>query len=1602
MNELEPDVRGRGRTPICARARAWCGGLMLAASLAAGAALAGPPAGTAIDNAAQASATDSATGGGIGNGSNPVRAIVQPLEALLLTADRADTLGPGETARFLHRLFNDGNAAAAVRLELTNLAGDDFDLASPTLVRDVNGDGLVDAGDVAVPSGGSITVAAGDSVDLIVTALAPAIAPPATAIALLRLTATSIAQGVVVSNTDIVTMVSSPPSNVTLFVDKSAGRSVVEIGDELEYTVQVANRSDTGIPEVTLVDALPLGFAYVTTTARRDGQRIPDPAGGSGPRLAFALGALGPNASATVRYRIRVGPAALDGDGLNRAWAEADPFISNVASARVALSAGVFVDEGTIVGTVFLDRDGDRRHGASDPGVPGVRLYLDDGTFAVTDAEGQYSFYGLSPRTHALKPDDLTLPPGARLAAVGHRQGEGASVRFVDLQRGDLQRADFALVAIQGHPSESPRDSAAADSALIAITAQRSAALHTVPDELSRGVRRELTPAGRTLVEGELKSRPAAGLLEERHGALDGSGVERPALASREFMVVGEDERDERVPEAETHAAPAGGAAAGGGADDPFEPALRDLDASLGFVGLADGDTARGRQIVVRVKGPLGFPLELRVDGAQVPSRRIGRRVTVFHPGLEVLEYVGVELRPGVNRLELIQRHPTGAERERVTLRLIAPDRLARLVLIAPETAHADGHHEALVRVRALDQRGVPVPERVFLTLESTLGRWAAPDLDPASPGHQVAVEGGEAQVPLVAPIQPGIARIVASAAGGGAAAPRAELSLVFLPELRPLFMVGTVEGTIALRDLARGAAVARPVTGFEQPLGSFASRFEGGGEAGARAALFMKGRVGEDVLLTLGLDSDRPRGSRRFRDIQPDAYYPVYGDGAVRGYDAQSTGRLYARLDRQGASLLYGDFITANAGGARSLSSYSRSLTGVQQRFENRRWTLESFGSRERGRRRVDELPGRGVSGPYLLPVAPLVENSEQIEILTRDRNQPSVVLGARPLVRFSDYTLETLTGRLLFKAPVASFDADLNPVSIRVSYDVEHGGPAYWIAGAEARVKPTERIELGGSYVADRDPTNPYALRSAFAAAKLGSTTVEGEYAVSVRGSSRSGPFGGRAGDGGRLELRHEGERVQARAFGAVTDAAFENPSGGIAAGRSEAGGRLSARLAARSRVLAEGLFTSEVGGTDRRGGLLLALDQGFAASMQGELGVRFAGGDPRPGLGDPISVALRAKLSAQVPSRPELSGYAELEQDLRESSRRLVALGGEYRFNARGRLYTRHELLSSLSSVYALHSGQRRLATVLGIDSDLARDAHLFSEYRLADALAGRDAEAAVGLRNGWRLEGWRVNTSFERVSPISGAGSGPTTALTGALETASESDVKASARMEVRTSRANDSFLTTLGLASRLSRAWTLLGRGIATVSDERARGVQARVRLQVGMAYRRPDVERWDALGRYELHVDREANLPESRRRRFAHVLSIHGTGRTFESFTTTASWAGKVVREDTGGWLTISGANRLHVRLARDLGRHWDAGVHGSALWGEGFRSRRDGLGVELGRSLQRDVWLSAGWNRFGYHDRDLPDEEWTEAGFYLRLRAKFDESLLRGLGVTP
>ncbi len=207
---------------------------------------------------------------------------------------------------------------------------------------------------------------------------------------------------------------------------------------------------------------------------------------------------------------------------------------------------------------------------------------------------------------------------------------------------------------------------------------------------------------------------------------------------------------------------------------------------------------------------------------------------------------------------------------------------------------------------------------------------------------------------------------------------------------------------------------------GFEQQLQNFASSSRNGKEeTAARAAVFLKGKIRGDYLLTLGYDSDKDTRERLFRDIQPDRFYPVYGDSSVKGFDAQSTSRLYVRLDKGRSWLLYGDITTQSTSDVRQLSNYTRSLTGIKEHYETSRMVINAFASKDSTTQVIDELPANGTSGPFTLSTENMVENSERVELLVRDRNQPSLIIQTTPLQRFSDYEIEPLTGTPVAEGP-------------------------------------------------------------------------------------------------------------------------------------------------------------------------------------------------------------------------------------------------------------------------------------------------------------------------------------------------------------------------------------------------------------------------------------------------------------------------------------------------------------------------------------------------------------------------------------------------------
>ncbi|MEX8520890.1 MAG: SdrD B-like domain-containing protein, partial [Leptothrix sp. (in: b-proteobacteria)] len=182
------------------------------------------------------------------------------------------------------------------------------------------------------------------------------------------------------------------------------------------------------------------------------GVSVADPIGKPGPQLRFKLGSLATGGTAVLSYRVRLGVGAQQGSGINRAQATTVPggacsatsaSCSNEASHRVKVSGGVFTSEACVTGKVFVDCNHNHVQDDEELGVPGVRLYLEDGSSVITDVEGKYSQCSLAPKTHVLVVDQTTLPRGSRLTTSSNRNAGDAASLFLDLKNGELHRADF-------------------------------------------------------------------------------------------------------------------------------------------------------------------------------------------------------------------------------------------------------------------------------------------------------------------------------------------------------------------------------------------------------------------------------------------------------------------------------------------------------------------------------------------------------------------------------------------------------------------------------------------------------------------------------------------------------------------------------------------------------------------------------------------------------------------------------------------------------------------------------------------------------------------------------------------------------------------------------------------------------------------------------------------------------------------------------------------------------------------------------------------------------------------------------------------------------
>ena len=212
--------------------------------------------------------------------------------------------------------------------------------------------------------------------------------------------------------------------------------------------------------------------------------------------------------------------------------------------------------------------------------------------------------------------------------------------------------------------------------------------------------------------------------------------------------------------------------------------------------------------------------------------------------------------------------------------------------------------------------------------------------------------------------------------------------------------------------------------------------------ELTGRGAVYLKGRVKGDVLITAAADTregdleDLYRGFGRrdavglLQRLDPDRFYPVYGDSSDLRDDAPSQDGLYVRVERDDSFVQYGSYSVAFE--AAELAKMERGVHGAVA--QHRSLAQTSFGERKREITVYAAENGTapaletflGTSGTiFRLQRQDIVPGTERLSVEVRDRTT-GFVTSSTALEPGRDYAIDPVAGRIVLAKPLSARAAD------------------------------------------------------------------------------------------------------------------------------------------------------------------------------------------------------------------------------------------------------------------------------------------------------------------------------------------------------------------------------------------------------------------------------------------------------------------------------------------------------------------------------------------------------------------------------------------------
>ncbi len=1060
----------------------------------------------------------------------------------------------------------------------------------------------------------------------------------------------------------------------------------------------------------------------------------------------------------------------------------------------------------------------------------------------------------------------------------------------------------------------------------------------------------------------------------------------------------------------------------------------------------------------VIVQYGLGAKLDLRVNGTPVDPSFIGRTAKDAKNKLVTQTWYGVSFQQGDNIITA-QATANGAVGQPTTIKVHVRGAFTQIKVQTVEARiPADGRSTATIQGQLLDENGVVSNRDAEVTLEASAGEFVGVNPDhKVTRGIHLQAHKGQFTAILRSTVEAQTVRIRATTGKI-----EAFTQLQFETNLRP----GIVTGVLDFRFGAKGTDYYSSFRDFLPTdrkngyhLDTHSAVFATGRVLGNWS---FTGAYNSDRNLNQTCNGD----SRLFQDFQQscDEYYSTYGDNSKSEALASSQDSVYLRLERStrlpGAApdfFMWGDYSTQEfATRSQEFTATTRQLHGFKTNYNFGNLQATGFyGNNVQGFQR-DTVAPDGTSGYYFLSRRLLLIGSENVFLETEEFDRPGTVISRKILSRGADYEIDYDRGTLLFHQPIGRTDVDTNGLvlvrRIVVTYQYGTSGSDNNIYGGRVRYFFDRTLKqeswVGTTYIRENQGVRHFDLYGADTLISLGSRgSIIAEYAHSSNDSELLGLMTGSA-----YRLEAEGRitpEIQARAYFRSANTGFANDATvSFVPGQTRYGGQVIGKISRTTHLRLQydreenrGIAPQPVTAI---GDLLNPGTQAVPGSkVDNDLTTISVGVDQQIGkatLGldlinrhrvdnqptqplNQTSTQLRSRLTYPLTDKLTFLAQNELNlsssQDLVYPNRTIFSLdwsvypGIDIRLN--------HQLYSG---------GQYKNNSITSIDVDgnykLARDTTLTGRYSVATD--GGSMQGAMGLKQGLTIApGLRAELSYEHIfgntfnrtgagvqfaQPFAPGQSASSIGVSGGdsyslgLAYTDNPNFQASARYEHRTSSGGNNDVLSASATGKVSPALTALFRfDRANTANQVLTGIGlgATVNLKLGLAYRDPKNDNFNALLRYEYRKN-PSLIPDS-------IFIGTGTGSEDHTFAAEAIYApnwqwefyGKfAIRNSTSysaqDLVGVSTITLSQLRATYRVGYSMD--LVGEARWisqpATGYTET--GFLAEVGYYLTPNLRAAAGYAFGRVSDRDFAGTR-SAGGPYLNVTVKLNE-LFDGFGL--